>query len=384
MYFLVGVADVEIFKGNELLIEGKTLIDNSITIGVTSEDVRAGKGAKLYGKYFHSATFDLKISDAMFRMEYLIANTGSNVELGGDIFVEETFIATDMVGTCTLKHTPVSFKDDGDVCVLFKRSSDILYKTIKIHEFFENNVFQLGETIIGEEYCVKYLYTNKLARRILIKSDFVPDILSVYLTSNLYEGDTSDLRKCKKAGTVTIKIPRFLLSGSQEIILNMTGHSANTIEGTALAYQGENCEEEAYYAEIIEIIDDMSFDDLIGIKIRVDEDEDELFIHSGTVDKKLKVYASFSDCNLILINNQDIKFIVDDESVLTIDQSGNIHPISNGVTTITAIYKDAFDSINVRILVYDYNNEDDYNFAVLVDDDTYLVVNDIDILVYTN
>ena len=85
-----------------------------------------------------------------------------------------------------------------------------------------------------------------------------------------------------------------------------------------------------------------------------------------------------------LINNQDIKFIVDDESVLTIDQSGSIYPISNGITTITAIYKDASDSINVRILVYDYNNEDDYNFAVLVDDDTYLVVNDIDILVYTN
>ena len=67
--FLAGVANAEIFKGNDLFSTAKTLIDSSITIGVSAEDIRAGQGAKLYGKYFHTSTFDLKMTDAMFRLE---------------------------------------------------------------------------------------------------------------------------------------------------------------------------------------------------------------------------------------------------------------------------------------------------------------------------
>ena len=88
-YFMAGVANAEIFKGKDLFATAKTLTDSSVTIGVTGEDVKAGQGAMLYGKYFHSATMGLKMTDAMFRLEYIAENVGSEIELGGDVFYEE-------------------------------------------------------------------------------------------------------------------------------------------------------------------------------------------------------------------------------------------------------------------------------------------------------
>ena len=87
--FLAGVADARIFKDNELFATAKTLIDSSISIGVSAEDIRAGKGEKLFGKYFHTSTFDLKMTDAMFKLEYLAANVGSEIQLGGDVFTNK-------------------------------------------------------------------------------------------------------------------------------------------------------------------------------------------------------------------------------------------------------------------------------------------------------
>ena len=74
-YFLAGVANAEIFDGeNNLFATAKALTDSSITIGVNSEEVRGGEGAALRGKYFHSSSFGLRMTSAMFEMEYIAAN----------------------------------------------------------------------------------------------------------------------------------------------------------------------------------------------------------------------------------------------------------------------------------------------------------------------
>ena len=52
MYFIAGVATADLFVEDQLFSSSKTLLESSIAIGVTAEDVRAGTGAKLYGKYF--------------------------------------------------------------------------------------------------------------------------------------------------------------------------------------------------------------------------------------------------------------------------------------------------------------------------------------------
>ena len=42
-YFLAGVGNAEILKNGNLFATAKTLTDSSITIGVSAEDIRAGR-----------------------------------------------------------------------------------------------------------------------------------------------------------------------------------------------------------------------------------------------------------------------------------------------------------------------------------------------------
>ena len=245
--FLAGVGNAEILKNGELFATAKTLTDSSITIGVSAEDIRAGQGAKLYGKYFHTSTFDLKMTDAMFKMEYIAANVGAELEWGGDVFRDEEIVIEEG-DALKVSGTPVPFTAGGKVYIYAKLVTEDAYKT---YEYKATGV----EDLKAGTYCVKYLYTNDNARKLVVKANFTPDTLSVMLTSNLYAGDDKNPATGTKIGTVTIKVPRFLLAGSQELSMNMTGASTTPFEGSALASNAEGCDGEGIYAEIIEIIE---------------------------------------------------------------------------------------------------------------------------------
>lgn len=83
------MGNATLFDGERLVASANTLIDSGITIGLSFEDVRAGQRNKLYGRYAHTSTFDLKLTDAMFNLEYLAMNTGSDISLGGDVMIDE-------------------------------------------------------------------------------------------------------------------------------------------------------------------------------------------------------------------------------------------------------------------------------------------------------
>jgi hypothetical protein len=299
-YFLAGVADAEIFKGTESFATAKTLIDSSITIGVSAEDIRAGKGAKLYGKYFHTSTFDLKLSDAMFKMEYIAANVGADLELGGDVFRMEEHIV-DEAGDASIKldKMPKPMVAGGNVYVYYKKATEDYFKAIKLVEPTQDVTIKGAEK---DTYCVKYLYENDAARKVVINANFTPDTLCVYLTANLYAGDTGNISTGTRVGTVTIKVPRFLLSGSQEIAMSMTGAANTPLEGSALATKGEGCEGEGIYAEIIEVIEAQKISD---IEVLIVDGAEELEALEGE-EFELKVYGRYPDSAPILIPNDKL------------------------------------------------------------------------------
>ena len=305
--FLAGVANAEIFKGNDLFATAKTLIDSSITIGVSAEDIRAGQGAKLYGKYFHTSTFDLKMTDAMFRLEYISANVGADLEIGGDVFTEEEhLIEVDAEGTTvTLAHAVVPMTAGKACFVYYKKDSDSYYKTMPVAE--GATTVEIADAVAGEIYCVKYLYNNDAARKLVVNANFTPDTLSVYLTANLYSGDATNPATGTKIGTVTIKVPRFLLSGSQEFSMSMTGASNTAFEGSALASKGKGCDNDGIYAEIIEVIDNRKANDFVDVVI--DGQYELLKLEEGEV-YPLEVYGRYEDGGPMKINNFD-SFIVD-------------------------------------------------------------------------
>ena len=378
MYFLAGVADAEIFKGTESFATAKTLIDSSITIGVSAEDIRAGKGAKLYGKYFHTSTFDLKLSDAMFKLEYIAANVGAELELGGDVFRMEEVKVTADDRAVTLADVPVALNAGGDIYVYYKKDTEEYFKSVK--HTADTKEFNVPGTEEGT-YCVKYLYTNDSARKVVINANFIPDTLSIYLTANLYAGDVNNISTGTRVGTVTIKVPRFLLSGSQEIAMSMTGAANTPLEGSALAMKSESCDGEGIYAEIIEVIEGRTYHDMCMIKIQ--SDEDGLIIYDNETEK-IRVYGRFLDTGLAVIKNELVKFVIEDDAIVKINEHGVITPLQLGSTYIHAHIGDIYDTALITVVSNFYQDDDVYEHGLYTEKNTILTVDENTYISYEN
>lgn len=324
-YFMVGVGRVEAWKGDQSLFTSKTLVDSSITIGVTAEEIRAGEGAKLYAKYFHSSSFDMTFTDALFRMEYVAMNTGSVIQMGGDsITYEEVVLGAGGIGT--VKGTPHIFGEYGTIGWIAKPGSSDWTKVS-----FIGNEFTVSD-VEGTIYCVKYPEYDSGARSLQVSANIIPDTITIYLTANLFAGDASNPETGTKVGKITIKIPRFLLNGAQTISMSMTGVANSDLSGSALAVGGVGCEGEGYYAEITESIFNRNwYDSVIGLQI-----SDANFDLSTGESKKLEIYAIYSNTAPKLINNSEFTFVSSSPSVATVSSIGVVSGVSNGNSTITA------------------------------------------------
>ena len=332
--FLAGVGTAEIFKvgkdGQEYLFStAKTLTESGITIGVSAEDIRAGAGAKLYGKYFHSSTFDLKMTDAMFKLEYIAANVGSEIDLGGEVFYNEQLVS-DENGQIELTYTAVPMTCEGIVFAYVKEVNDDYYKTRLVS--IDNKITVEKE---NTTYCVKYLYTNDNAKTLTISANFIPDTLRVYLTMNLFSGDAANPSTGTRVGTVTVMIPRFLLNGTQDLSMSMTGAATTSFEGSALAVEecgAGGCESDGIYAKIIEVIDGYDWRNEVE---DIFFNESEYISTNGVVQDSVEIYAIFYQNRFKprrLTVGIDYKLTTDDENL---DVEGN--EISGTITEDSAI-----------------------------------------------
>lgn len=230
MYFLAGVGRATLLDGERLVATANTLIDSSITIGVSFEDLRGRMRNKLYGRYAHTSTFDLKLTDAMFSLEYLAMNTGSDVELGGDAMKDEKLTAS-ATGVVTLSYEAVPMVGASNTYAYIKKSgTDESYQR---YEVSNKTSVNLGEAFKNVEVCVRYMYHNDIASKITISANFIPKTLACILEANLYNGGSCDVSTSTLAGKVIIKVPRFMLNGSQELSMSASGVSNTAIEGSA-------------------------------------------------------------------------------------------------------------------------------------------------------
>ena len=77
------------------------------------------------------------------------------------------------------------------------------------------------------------MYHNDIASKITISANFIPKTLTCILEANLYNGGSCDVETSTLAGKVIIKVPRFMLNGSQELSMSASGVSNTSIEGSA-------------------------------------------------------------------------------------------------------------------------------------------------------
>lgn len=308
-YFIAGVGHAMLFKGDELFADCRTLADSSITIGVTAEEIRGGEGNALWGKYFHDSTFDMKLTDIMFNMEYVAANVGSEIVKGGDVFMNEELVAEG--GAITLSETAVPAKSGSAVYAWLVKAEDKNAKRTR-YAVEGNQVVGLED---GVAYCVRYCYNNPNADKLIVSSQFIPDTLYAVLSVALYAGDDTNPENGTKVGEIVIKIPRFQLSGAMELSMTAAGTSQTSLEGSALAYGASGCEGKGIYAEIIQVIFNAHwYDDASGLII-----EDSYRELTTDVNEKLNVYAWYASASPKLIPADELEFVVSDGGLTVVN-----------------------------------------------------------------
>lgn len=318
------MGNATLFDGERLVASANTLIDSGITIGLSFEDIRAGQGNKLYGRYAHTSTFDLKLTDAMFNLEYLAMNTGSDISLGGDVMVDEELTST--AKKIKLSQTAVAISGSKVYAYAKKSGTDNVYDKYAVSE--TNEI----EVPVDGTYCIRYMYTNDLASRMIINANFIPKTLTLILEANLYSGGSCDIETSTLAGKVTIKVPRFMLNGSQELSLTASGVANTSIEGTALASGCAGCSGDGVYAEIIQVMANRTAENgFTGIVV-----EDAVREASKGDKLELNVYACPVDAAPIKLNNDQF----------TVAATGTGYTYANGIVTIA---EDATGTVTVEV-----------------------------------
>lgn len=331
--FLAGVASVDILVGDKIIANANTLVDSSITVGSSFEDVRGGSGAKLLGKYFHTSTFDVNLTDVLFKLEYLAFQTGSTIEQVADIFTSEQVVLTSG-GNGTIVGEPAEYQTYGTIGWATKPGSDT-YTTVT----FAEKAFNIPGAKDGDIYCVKYISKSNASRKITISSSFIPSEVTLVMTANLYKAGQGDsISGSSKVGTVQILVPRFIFNGSQEISMTATGVANSPIAGSALDNPATDCSEGGYYAIITETITGAAWSDNV-FALAVSDSDIELKTGGPNNTQKLIVYALPVNGAAFIPPYEDLTFTASEGDHFTAGTDGVVTASSAGNGTVTVSIK---------------------------------------------
>lgn len=304
--FLANVMDAYVYAGDQLLFTSKALTDSSISIGITAEEVRGGKGNKLIGRYFHDSSFGLTLQDALFELGYIAHNVGSQVVSGTSGMLTEEQITATGSGALTVGGTPYDFLSLGTIGWIAKPGSDE-WSTFTFSGSSATGVTLAdGSAIIGgDTYCVKYM-SEAPCDEIVISADFVPDEVSVVLKGDLYKASKgNDVSTSSIIGHIEVDVPRFQLEGSMDISLSSSGAAQIPFSGQALVTMEESCEGGGYYAVVKEFETSANwYDNLVAFAL---EGSDSISIVKDTT-KKLNIYGIYSNGSAKLIKSSNLKF----------------------------------------------------------------------------
>lgn len=320
-FFLASVGNAEAYaaRNGEFahVLSARTLTESTLGFTSSMEEVRAGQGAKLYGRFNHSAGMTVSLTDAMFDMNYIALQTGSQIQTGASaIYAKDSYTAvTGATKTIALTKEPVAI---GTACGLDKKvvwfrasgcnptQEDISVVIDGTDNKYEDGNLTVGGTdaakfVDGVTYCISYFAMDNLADLIKISANFIPAEMVLVLTAKLFEGDANAPETGKPAGEITIKVPRFQLDGQFDLSMAMTSAATIALNGTALAVDAGGCEDDGIYAEIVQVLEGSTYSSK-GIRMIAVDPESAV---AGSVPV---VYGLYNNGSTGLIPNSDLTF----------------------------------------------------------------------------
>lgn len=255
--FLFSVADVYGYKTgtSELLFKSQTLIDSSIETTISNEDARAGKGNKLQFVYYHTAEFNIKLTDQQWNMELLAPSIGSTIQANGIRQVSETVTVTSNSGTVTTG-TPVNSAFVTGAVMGFVEDKD--GNTTEV--VFTGSTFAPKSGSIADgTYCVTFNVQDTNTKYMEVDANLVPSIVRIVMKAQLGASESGKADSSSSViGEIEVEVPTVQLNPSA-LTLQMTssGISNTPLSGRALAYSNSTsggCTSTEIYAQIKETI----------------------------------------------------------------------------------------------------------------------------------
>lgn len=337
--FLAGVGRALLFDGDNLIGVAKTLTESTFNFSISNEEIRGGQGNALFGKYFHDSNLAITLVDAMFKLEYLAANLGVDISMGG-LSVYESSAAGEVVGaggTITLSNTPTMI--NGSLLAWYKKPADANWNVATINVAGGDYTIAPAGAQVGDTFCVKYFYQNENARSIIINTQYVPKTLHLVIMNDLFSGDSADIGSATRYGRIITDIPSFQLDGNQDLNLTATSAATISLTGNALGVDSDtSCEESPYYGTMTEEIFGTSWVDNV-VALAIENSDMEL---SATETESLIVRAVFGGSVASQRkDNSNFTFAVESGTSATVDQNGLVTASSTaGDTVISVTLKD--------------------------------------------
>ena len=334
--YLAGVGRALLIRGDNLIGVAKTLTDSTFEFSISSEDIRGGAANMLWGRYFHDSTLTATLTDAMFKLDYIAASLGTNVQSGGLSIAEEQVSASG--GVITATQTPVATA--GSVIGWYKLPSE---ENWQVATFNGKNIAVAG--VDNTTYCLKYFYQNENARSIVLNANYIPDEFHVVIINDLFNGDiATDPSNTTKIGRLITDIPRFQLDGNQSLSLTSSGAATTSLSGSALAMSDPNsCDDDAYYGTMTEEIFGETWQDNV-IALAVADAELEL---SSDETSTLSVYAVFGGVMASTKkDNSNFTFTVQSGTSATVSSAGVVTGTSTTGDTVIEVALTGYASVS--------------------------------------
>ena len=332
--FLAGVGRALLFDGDNLIGVAKTLTESTFNFSISNEEIRGGQGNALFGKYFHDSNLAITLVDAMFKLEYLAANLGVDIEAGG-LSVYESPAAGETVGAGgVISLTNVPTLMNGSLLAWYKKPSEANWNVATITSAGEDYSITIPNATASDSYCIKYFYQNENARNITINTQYVPKTLHLVIMNDLFSGDSADVGSATRYGRIITDIPSFQLDGNQDLNLTATSAATVSLTGNALGVDSDiSCEESPYYGTMTEEIFGVSWKDNV-VALAIENSDMELSLEET---ETLIVRAVFGGSTASQRkDNSNFVFAVEDGTSATVDEDGVV-TASDTVTGDTII-----------------------------------------------
>jgi len=294
--FLTSVADVKLFddKTGDLILNGKTLLNSSMTQAIQSQAIHAGKGSKKLFEYNYQKELSFSIEDATFSTSYICLQNNTKVlrELA-DYYTNE-FITLDSTGKGILSQEPVGNihveNENGTYTQIIPNGKDFTYPT-------------LAEQEVQVSYAYKEMMDN-----ITLSADSFPKAVRMVLNGDIMTNNG-------KEEEMQIVVPKFKPDGAMELSMTHDGVSSSALAGTSLADNKGN------YAYIsFKAVND---EDVPVIKIAASPSEIDLDSTVSGDSEQITIYGiRGGSYGVVLLDNKTLTFTSDEPAIATVDADG--------------------------------------------------------------